>query len=88
MPHGQIRAKAHRLHSHVLNQLRTLDAFRPAGKVLDQGGDGELAAGLVAFKHKWFQVGAGRIDGGGKTGAARAEDDSVADRVGHRFLCI
>ena len=49
---GQLegRAEARGLLLHVLDQFRTLDALRPAGKVLDQGGDGELSAGFVAFK--------------------------------------
>ena len=77
--HLQIRAKARSLQLHSLDQLGALDPFRPAGKILDQGGDGELAPWLVAFQHQRFQVGAGGIDGGREAGAAGAEDNGFAN---------
>ena len=68
---------------HVLDELGALDAFGPAGKVFDQGGDGELAAGLVALEDERLEVGARGVDGGGEAGAAGAEDDECrAFRVG------
>jgi len=50
---GQLegRAEARGLLLHVFDQFRALNALRPAGKVLHQGGDGELSAGFMAFKH-------------------------------------
>ncbi len=78
MPHAQLRAEARRLLLHVLDELGALYALRPAGKVLHQRGDGELAAGLMAFQHQRLQVGARAVDGGGKSGAAGAQDDDVA----------
>ena len=80
----QLGAEAHGLLLHVLDELGALDAFGPAGKVLDQRGDGELAAGLVAFEDERLEVGAGGVDGGGEAGAAGAEDDGVARGVGGR----
>ena len=68
---------------HVLDELGALDAFGPAGEIFDERGDGELAAGLVAFKDEGLEVGTRGVDGGGEAGAAGAEDDGVA-HVGSR----
>src|ERR1700686_5526157 len=81
MGHAKLCAEADCLLLHVLDEFRALDALGPAGKVFDQRGDGELRAGLVAFKDQRFEVGACSVDGCGKSGAAGAEDDSVARRV-------
>ncbi len=54
--HAEIGAKAGCLLFHVLDELRPLDALRPAGKVLHQSGDRQLAAGLVALDHQRFEV--------------------------------
>jgi hypothetical protein len=78
--HAQLCAEAYGLLLHVLNKIGTLNAFGPAGEVFYQRGDGELAAGLVALKDEGFEVGAGGVDGGGESGAAGAEDNSVARR--------
>ena len=56
--HLHLGAELLGLLAHVFDQLRSLHAIGPAGKVLDQRGDGELAAGLVAFDHERLQVGA------------------------------
>ena len=79
MPHPKIGAETRRLQLHILNQLRTLDAFGPAGKVFHQRGDRELAAGLVTFNDQRLEVGARGIDRRCKSGTAGAEDDGVAD---------
>src|SRR5258708_36390221 len=81
MGHAQLGAEAYRLLLHVLDEVGTLDALGPAGKVFDQRGDGELPAGLVAFEDQRLEIGACSVDGSGKSGAAGAEDDSVARRV-------
>ena len=80
---AELGAEARGLLAHVLDEFGALDALGPAGKVFDQGGDGELAAGLMAFKDERLEVGAGGVDGGGEAGAARAEDDGVANVVCH-----
>ena len=77
----ELGAEAGGLLLHVLDELGALDAFGPAGEVFDERGDGELAAGLVAFEDERLEVGAGGVDGGGESGAAGAEDDGVASRV-------
>ena len=51
------------------------------GKILDKCCKGELAAGLMAFEDKRLEIRACCVDGSGKSGAAGAEDDSVARRV-------
>jgi hypothetical protein len=78
MGHGELGAEAGGLLLHVLDELRALDAFGPAGEVLHERGDGELAAGLVAFEDERLEIGAGGVDGGGESGAAGTEDDCVA----------
>jgi hypothetical protein len=79
--HPELGAEADCLLLHVLDELRALDTLGPAGEVFDQRGDGELAAGLVAFEDERLEVGACGVNGSGKSGAAGAEDDSVARRV-------
>ena len=76
--HAQLGTEALGLLLHVLDEFGALDAFGPAGEVLDQGGDGELAAGFVAFKDERLEVGTGGVDGGGQAGASGAQDDDVA----------
>jgi hypothetical protein len=63
--HLEFGAEADGLLLHVLDEVRTLDALGPAGKVFDQRGDGELAARLVAFEDEGLEVGTGSVDGGG-----------------------
>jgi len=84
--HAELGSEAGGLLLHVLNEFGTLDAFGPAGKVFYEGGDGELAAWLVALENEGLEVGAGCVDGSGEACAARAENDGVADfvRGGHR----
>ena len=48
--------------AHILNQFRTLDAFRKTGEILHQSGKRELASRLVAFKHQRLQIGAGSVE--------------------------
>ncbi len=76
--HAELGAEALGLLLHVFDEFGALDAVGPAGEVFDEGGDGKLAAGLVAFKDEGLEVGAGGVDGGGEAGAAGAEDDEVA----------
>ena len=80
MGHAELGAEADGLLLHVLDELGALDALGPAGKVFDQGGDGELASGLVAFEDERLEVGTGGVDGSGKSGAAGAQDDGVSGR--------
>ena len=91
MGHAQFGAEAGGLLLHVLNEFWPLDAFGPAGEVFHQGGDGELAAGLVAFEDEGFEIGAGGVDGGGEASAAGAKDDGIAhvgggDGFAHNFV--
>src|SRR5580692_4066528 len=84
MSGAELGAEARGLRSHVVDKFRALDAVGEAGKVFDQGGDGELAAGLMAFDEERAEVGAGRINGGGQPRAAGADDNDIAYVVGHR----
>ena len=70
---------------HVFDQFRSLDAFGPAGKVLHQGGDRKLSAGLVAFQNQRLQTGARGVDRRGEAGAAGAEDYGIASVCHVRF---
>ena len=84
MPGPELSAKARCLLAHVVDEFRPLDAFGEAGKVLHQRGEGQLAAGLVAVDDEWLQVGASSIDGGGQPRASGADDDDIANVIGHR----
>src|SRR5208282_719691 len=68
-------AETLRLLAHVFDQVGTHDPVWEAGIVLDHGGDGELASGLVAVNHQRGQVGSRGVDGGGEPGAAASDDD-------------
>ena len=80
--HLEFGTEADRLLLHVLDQLRALDARRPARKVLDQRGDGELAAGLVAFDDERLEVSASGVDGGCEAGASGTQNDGVSGGLG------
>jgi len=87
--HAEVGAEARGLLLHVLDELRALNPFGPSGEVFDQGGDGELASGLVAFEDERLEVGARGIDGGGEAGATGAEDDGIANiRHGQVFPIV
>ncbi len=73
MPGTDLGSEASGLTLHIFDQLWALDAFRESGEVLDQGGERELSARLMAFKDKRLQVGARGVDGGGKSGTSGAE---------------
>src|ERR1700722_15356715 len=49
MPKLHLCTKALSLQLHVLNKLWTLNAVRPAGKILHQRGNGELSTGFMSF---------------------------------------
>jgi len=70
-------AEACRLAAHHFHQLRTVDAFRKAGKIFHQGGPGKLTAGLHAADQQRAAVAARGIDGGGVTGRAGTEYDLI-----------
>ena len=74
-----LRPKASRLLAHVLNQLGALDALGKPGEILHQGGERELASGLMAFNHQRLEIGAGSVERRGMTGAPRPDDDDVAN---------
>ena len=84
VPGLELGAEARPLLAHVVDEFRPLDAVGEAGEVLDQGGDGQLAAGLVPLDDEWRQIGAGGVDGGSQPRASGADDDDVANVVGHR----
>ncbi len=73
----EFRAKALRLFAHVFDQFGAEDAVRKAGEILDHGGEAELPARLVAVDDQRLQIGARRVDGGGKAGATASDDDHV-----------
>ena len=81
--HNDLGADVLGLGLHLLHQPGALDDIGEARIVLDVGRDGELAAGLDALDQHGLQHGAGRIDGGGIAGRARAQE-SVHARV---WLC-
>ena len=78
MRHAVFRAEALRLLAHVLDQLRSHDSFREAGKIFHQRGERKLAAGFVALDDKRFQIGAGGVKRGSVSGAAGTDDHDIA----------
>ena len=79
MSHAVFGAEARRLFAHVFDQFRTLDALGKAGKIFHQGGQRKLAARLMTFKHQWFEIGAGAVEGGRVSGTSGADDYDVAN---------
>ncbi len=67
-----------RLLLHVLHQVGAVDALRETGEIFHQGGEGELAAGLMPADHQGLEIGAGSVNGGGVTGAPGPDDDDVS----------
>ena len=62
----------------VFDQIGAVDAFRKSREVLDQRGQRELAAWLVAGHDKGFQIRARGIHGSGISGAARADNNHIS----------
>src|SRR6516225_9747577 len=81
-----LRPKALGLLAHILNQLGPLDAFREAGKILNQRGEGELSAGLMTFDDQRLEVGACGVESGGMSRAAGTDNDDVANVHSVRLL--
>jgi hypothetical protein len=81
---AQLGSEADGLLLHVLDEFGALDALGPTGKVFNQRGDGELAAGLVAFEDQGLEVGAAGVDGSSESGATGTEDNNVVRKIfGH-----
>jgi len=79
----ELAAETRCLLAHVLNQLRALNAFGEAGKILYQRGQGQLPAGLMPFHDQRPQVGARGIDGRCESGTAGSKDDGITNGVFH-----
>ena len=78
--HGAVQefgAEILRLLLHVFHQVRAVDAFRKTGEIFHQGGERELAAGLMPAHDQGLEIGAGGINGGRVTGTPGADDDDV-----------
>ena len=56
------------------HELGAEDAVGEAGKVLDVGGEHELAAGADALDHDRAEIGATGVDRGGEPGGPRSDD--------------
>ncbi len=79
-----LRPKAPCLLAHVLDQLGPLNALGKSREIFHQGGKRQLASGFMTFEHQRFQVGTGRVERRSVTGAARPDNDDVAN-VLHKF---
>ena len=78
------RAEARGLLLHVFDQLRPLDAVRPAGKFSTSVVMESWPPGSWPSSTSGFRSGACGVDGRGKSGAAGAKNDGVAC-VCHEF---
>ena len=85
-PIDELRAEALGLAPEHVHHLGTLDAVLEAGIVLDLGGDGELAAGLMALDQQRGEIGARRVERGGEAGGTGAENYEAVDFVCHLFV--
>jgi len=64
---------------HVHNELRTIDALRKPGKILNLSSCRELAAWFPTLQDERGKICSGGVDRGGQAGATRANDDDVFD---------
>src|ERR1700676_659204 len=85
--HAVFGAKALGLLAHVLDQLRSHDSFGESGKILDQCGEGKLAARFVAFNYQRRQIGARRVKRGSVASAAGSDNNDVAS-FAHDFIQV
>jgi len=79
-------AEAGGLLAQVVHHHEAIDTLGKAGEVFHFGRGGELAARLAPFEDKGIEIGAGSVDGGGKTSASSANDDDVFNRFTHGKL--
>ncbi len=70
-------SEAFGLGMHFHDQLRAVDSFWEAGKILNLCGCGELAARLPPLQHEWREIGATGVDGCGETGTTGADNDDL-----------
>ena len=73
----ELGAEALGLLPELHHQLGTEDAVGEAGVVLDVGREHELPAGADALDDDGLEVGATRVDRGGQSGRAGADDDEL-----------
>ena len=73
-------AEAGGLLAQVVHHHESIDPFGESGEVFHFGGGGQLATGLAAFEDERTKIGAGGIDGGGKSRAAGANNYYIFNR--------
>ena len=69
---------------HAVHELRALNGLGKAGEILDVGGDHQLAAHRDPPEDQGVQVGARRVDGGGRGRRAGADDDNLPG-ISHNY---
>ena len=74
---GKTGAEFFRLLVHVQNQLRTVDPFGKAGKILNHRRGRKLAARLPPFEHERAQVCAGGVNRRRRTGTTTPDNDHL-----------
>src|ERR1700746_1023084 len=79
-------AETLRLLAHVFDQLGALDSVGEPGEILDQRGDRELAARLVAFDDKRFEVRARGVQRSRVSRAPGTNDDDVSNIHRRRYV--
>ena len=63
--------------AHVLDEMRTVDAFGEPREILDFGGERKLSSGVVSGDDDRLQVGAGSVDGSRVSGTPGADNGDV-----------
>ena len=74
---AQVGAELLGLLLHLLGEVEAGDALGEAGVVLDELGEGDLAAGHVALEDDGVEAAAAAVDAGREAGRAGADDDDV-----------
>ena len=74
---GKTGTEFFRLLVHVQNQLRAVDPFGKAGKILNHRRGRKLTARLPPFEHERAQVCAGRVNRRRQTGTTAPDNDHL-----------
>src|ERR1700730_7800078 len=86
MAHSILRAKALCLLAHVLDQLRTENAFWKSRKIFDQRCESQLSTWLVPLDDQRFQVGPRRVQRSCVSGASGTDYDHITS-FAHGLFC-
>src|ERR1700732_1331205 len=88
MAHSILRAKALCLLAHVLDQLRTENAFWKSRKIFDQRCKSQLSTWLMPLDNQRFQVCARRVQRRRVSGASGTDYDHITSFAHGLFVLV